>query len=298
MRCVVVVVAQAAVDDVAARRVGQFGGHGPVVFFYGLFRLLVFTAYEPVAGLGGRAHQHLGHVGGHGREHARAVVGLKIYLLVAVLGVGCQGVVPHAVADAVNIEKAEGWQAVDILETAVEHGDGHAAAAQADAVQALASEVFYLLLAAAVALLLDRVPGVEVLMVVAAHELAVGRVGRHPHQLGLHDKRQGGERAEGGSVGGMYDDGVVPPAGAHDVDARLLANGFQIAWRHGQVGAVEGEPLALAALHALGREPPRRVGQLVGRESLVAQCQPVHILSAARIFHLVGGMAYSQGQKG
>ena len=40
---VVVVIAKAAADDVGSDGIGKFCGKGPVVFLYGLFRLLVFT---------------------------------------------------------------------------------------------------------------------------------------------------------------------------------------------------------------------------------------------------------------
>ena len=73
---VVVAVAETAADDIHACRVGVFRRHRPVVFFHGLFRLLIFAAQQPVTRLRGGAYQYLWFVGGHRREHFRAVVGL------------------------------------------------------------------------------------------------------------------------------------------------------------------------------------------------------------------------------
>ena len=203
---VVVIIAETAADDVDSHRIGKLSGHRPVVFFHGLFGLLVFAAQEPVACLRGSADEHLGFASSHDGEDLRTVIGL----LVEMLTVGIDEILgPH------DIGSLEGWDDVAVLETTVEDGDGDAFSHESDVMQSLPSEHLNLFFAIAIGGCLHTVPRVETVVGTGFDE-AVDAVGGYPYQFRFSDTLEGVETTEERGVVRTNEYRIVPSAGSDD----------------------------------------------------------------------------------
>ena len=115
--------------------------------------------------------------------------------------------------------------------------------------QLLSVEGFNLFLASAVAFVSDGVPGVEVGVGSLESHLLVDGVGRQPYQFSLTDEGQLAESSGDQRVVAMNQYGVVPPAFPHDADIPLRLYNLEVSRRDGQVGGVECQSLATAALY-------------------------------------------------
>ena len=105
--------------------------------------------------------------------------------------------------------------AVDVLEASVEHGNGHALAAQAYLMQPVAREHLYLRTAHAVRVVLHRVPLLELFAHHPFHLVGhLDRVGRMPHHPGLPDAGQLPQSFEQQTVARAHHHSVVPAARA------------------------------------------------------------------------------------
>ena len=156
------------------------------------------------------------------------MIGLVVDLFIADFGVRGIRVMPHEVADALYLNIPEGRNDIDVLETTVEYGNGHALPSEPNVVQPIAMQAFNLFLAHSVAFMLHRVPCVEIVVVFLPTQTFVDRVGRYPHQLCLADERELLERVDRHRVVRAHDNSIVPTAFAYNLYVYLTPDDFKV----------------------------------------------------------------------
>ena len=201
------------------------------------------------------------------------------------------------VLDSHNVGMLEGRDGIAVLETAIEHGNGHALTTKVDVMQSLPHQHLNLFQAVAITAGHHAVPRVEVFVDSGLDE-SVDTVGRYPDHLRSLHAIEGCQTMEEGGVVGAHEDGVVPAAGANDGPfysaflrtADYLARGLlkesEVSAADGQVGRVDGQSLTLTALNGFMGEPARGMVDGVGRALLVLQGIAPDIAFAPRILDL------------
>ena len=186
----------------------------------------------------------------------------------------------------------DGEDLVAVLEAAVEHGDGHASSTHADIVQSMALEHFNLIAAVAVVLATDAVPGIPFVMHLHLRRSSLDGVGRLPHLPCLPNECELCQSTQYCRVVRPYEHRVLPAARADKVGQGLgpmsheTLHLAEISLAHRQVGRVEWQILAAAALDRLVREPAARVLQRVGRTLLVGEGISPDVEFPSWILHL------------
>ena len=116
-----VIVPQGGVDHIHPYAVGKLDGCSPIVLLHQLFGALVLATQQPVGRFGGGTHHHFGSVHGHTREHREAM---------APLAVGIATGVDEILAASYR-RPTQCLHAVGIVETGINHGNGHTLSAEA-----------------------------------------------------------------------------------------------------------------------------------------------------------------------
>ena len=165
----------------------------------------------------------------------------------------------------------EGRDAVGVVITRVDDGNGHPLPAEARLVQLVAAAQLYLCGACTVVALRMFLGAVHQRVALGRHHL-LGRA--HPHPFGGAHERQGGDAADGRRVVARHRHEVLPFARHHDVHSLPLYL-VHIASTHRQVGRVHLQPLAVAALQSLRGQEFFRTLQGVLRSRLVLQADAI-----------------------
>ena len=164
--------AQRAAYYVNAYAVGKLGRRRPIVLFGKAFGITVLAPQQPERGIRSRPDECTGHVGGHYREHLRAMVHLLKYAFRAWHNEVCR---------ADNTRFLQARDAVGVHKASVKHGNSHSASAKAAAVKLLAGHHLGLFERHSVSALLYSLPVVELRMIPRTRRRGGNRVGRRPH---------------------------------------------------------------------------------------------------------------------
>ena len=124
-RVVKLIISQRRIEHIHAHTVGKLHGSSPIILLHGLFAPLILAAQQPVGSFGGSTGHDIGYIHRHAGENHHTMTALGVNVRTRL----------YEVARAPDADVAHGRDAVGIVITGIDDGNGHSFAPKSGLMQ-------------------------------------------------------------------------------------------------------------------------------------------------------------------